>query len=142
VAMADDFVPMIGGCQCGTVRYQVTAPPVQTSVCHCTDCQKQSGSAFGMAVIVFEQDFRLVEGELHTFSGTADSGRRKFGAFCSSCGTRIYHQSALRPGRISVKAGTLDDTAGLKPDVHIWAASKQPWVAIPDGVERHDGNPT
>ena len=60
---------------------------------------------------------------------------QKTGVFCPRCGSRIYHLLELRPGKISLRAGTLDDTGGLTPSAHIWTASKQPWVTIPDGVK-------
>ena len=131
-----------GGCQCGELRYEVVGTPRKLVVCHCTDCQRQSGSAFGMTLLVNEADFRLTQGEVKTFVSTSATGRAKLGAFCPRCGTRIYHKPEWRPGTVSVKPGTLDDTSGLKPDMHIWISSKQPWVTIPDRVETHDTNPS
>ena len=131
-----------GGCQCGELRYEVVGTPRKLVVCHCTDCQRQSGSAFGMTLLVNEADFRLTQGEVKTFVSTSAAGRAKLGAFCPRCGTRIYHKPEWRPGTVSVKPGTLDDTSGLKPDMHIWISSKQPWVTIPDRVETHDTNPS
>ena len=129
-----------GGCQCGEVRYEVVGTPRKLIVCHCTDCQRQSGSAFGMTLLVNEADFRLTQGEVKTFASTSAAGRAKLGAFCPQCGTRIYHKPEWRRGTVSVKPGTLDDTSELKPDMHIWTRSKQPWVTIPDRVETHDTN--
>ena len=100
-----------GGCQCGGIRYEVTAAPRQVCVCHCTDCQRQSGSAFGMALVVGVDDFRLTRGELKTYASKSDAGRAKLGAFCPDCGTRIYHKPEWRKGMLSVRAGTLDDTS-------------------------------
>ena len=133
---------LTGGCQCGGIRYEVTGAPQQLVVCHCTDCQRQSGSAFGMTLVVKEEDFRLTKGELKTYLSESDAGRAKLGAFCPDCGTRIYHKPEWRKGRVSVKPGTLDDTSGLKPDIHLWTASKQPWVTIPEGVEAHEKYPS
>ena len=62
--------------------------------------------------------------------------------FCPGCGTRIYHKPEWRKGMLSVRAGTLDDTSMLKPDVHIWTSSRQPWITIPDDVEAHEKNPS
>ncbi len=131
-----------GGCQCGEVRYEVVGTPRKLIVCHCTDCQRQSGSAFGMTLVVNEADFRLTQGEVKTFASKSAAGRAKLGAFCPQCGTRIYHKPEWRPGTVSVKPGTLDDTSGLRPDMHIWISSKQPWVTIPDRVKTHDTNPS
>lgn len=132
---------LTGGCQCGTIRYEVTGAPKRTVVCHCTDCQRQSGAAFGMTLVVAEDDFRIVKGEAKTYASTADTGRDKLGGFCPDCGTRIYHKPEWRKGTYSVKPGTLDDTSGLKPDMHLWTSSKQPWITIPDGVEAYEKQP-
>ncbi len=131
-----------GGCQCGELRYEVVGTPRKLVVCHCTDCQRQSGSAFGMTLVVNEADFRLTKGEVKTFASKSAIGRAKLGAFCPQCGTRIYHKPEWRPGAVSVKPGTLDDTSGLRPDMHIWTRSRQPWVTIPDRVETHETNPS
>ncbi len=96
---------LTGGCQCGDVRYEVTGVPQHVVVCHCTDCQRQSGSAFGMTLVVKETDFRLIQGELNTWASTSDTGRAKLDAFCPGCGTRIYHKPEWRKGSVSVKPG-------------------------------------
>jgi len=127
-----------GGCQCGAVRYEITGEPRRLLVCHCRDCQRQSGSAFGMTLVVGASEFRILEGELKTFSVQSDAGREKLGAFCPSCGTRIYHKLEWRPDAVTIKPGTLDDTSWLEPKMHIWTRSKQPWVVIPEGVETHE----
>jgi hypothetical protein len=114
------------------VRYRVDGAPLGLVVCHCTECQRQSGSAFGMSLAVRSGSFRLLSGELKEFTVTCDSGRRKRCTFCPSCGTRIYHQVASEA--LSVKAGTLDDTSGLNPSVHYWTKRKQPWVSVPEGA--------
>ena len=140
--MAEGYEPVRGGCQCGGIRYEVTGVPQQLVVCHCADCQRQSGSAFGMTLVVKEEDFRLTHGEPKSFTSTSDAGRAKFGAFCPECGTRIYHKPEYRKGTVSVKPGTLDDTSMLKPGIHIWTGSKQPWITIPEDVEAHEKSPT
>jgi hypothetical protein len=117
-----------GGCQCGEVRYRIDAEPLRLAVCHCTDCQRQSGSAFGMSLLVASDSFRLLKGRLKTFSVVCDSGRTKHCAFCPDCGTRIYHQIVERV--VSVKPGTLDDTSWLAPAAHYWTGRKQPWFEI------------
>ena len=130
-----------GGCQCGAIRYEITGAPKRTVVCHCTDCQRQSGAAFGMTLVVAEDDFRIVQGAVKTYASTSEAGRDKLGAFCPDCGTRIYHKPEWRKGTYSVKPGTLDDTRGLTPDMHLWTSSKQPWVTIPDNVEAYEKQP-
>lgn len=119
-----------GGCQCGAVRYRLEGAVLALAVCHCMDCQRQSGSAFGMSLAIATRSFQLLTGELKTFVVTCDSGRRKTCAFCADCGTRIYHQSGQ--ARLSIKAGTFDDTSWLEPGTHYWTKRRQPWVLIPD----------
>lgn len=120
-----------GGCQCGRVRYRLEGEPRGLAACHCRDCQRQSGSAFGLSLAVPKESFRLTSGDVRTFTVPCDSGRLKECAFCPECGTRIYHAGVLG---VSVKAGTLDDTSQLRPEAHYWTARKQPWVQLPDGV--------
>ena len=131
-----------GGCQCGAIRYEVVGAPLRLVVCHCTDCQRQSSSAFGMTMVVNEDAFRLNKGALKTYASKSAAGRAKLGAFCPDCGTRIYHQTEWRKGKLSVKPGTLEDTSWLKPDMHLWTRNKQPWVIIPDGVEVFETQPS
>ena len=121
-----------GGCQCGYVRYRISGDPLGLTVCHCTECQRQSGSAFGMTLAVASDSFRLVSGELASFQVTCDSGRIKTCRFCPRCGTRITHQ--ISAPALGVKAGTLDDTSWLAPGTHYWTKRKQPWFALPAGT--------
>ena len=113
-----------GACQCRGIRYAIVAGSYRLNVCHCLDCQRQSGSAFGMSMIINPDAFRLESGGLKVFQVTADSGRTKTCAFCPDCGVRIYNATSAL---MAIKAGTLDDTSRLQPDAHYWIKSKQPW---------------
>ncbi len=126
-----------GGCQCGYVRYTVVDEPIRLNVCHCTDCQKQSGSAFGMSLVIKPESLLIESGELQEFQVKADSGREKTCGFCPKCGVRIVNRSSVL---CSIKAGTLDNTRDLKPDAHYWNASKQGWVSLPDEIPGYDSN--
>ncbi len=95
-----------------------------------------------MTMVVAEADFRLTQGEVNTFMLKSDAGRMKLGGFCPQCGSRIYNKTDWRPGMISVKAGTLDDTGSLQPQIHLWTSSKHGWVAIPEGVEAYETQPS
>jgi hypothetical protein len=130
-----------GGCQCGNVRYRIEADPVTLIVCHCSECQRQTGSAFGMSLIVPADALVMEGGEPKTFSRLADSGKSVVCAFCKDCGTRIYHAPEAFAATVNIKPGTLDDTSGLEPRAHVWTSSKQPWVPIPDGVRRFERQP-
>jgi hypothetical protein len=128
-----------GGCQCGRVRYRITAQPLMLAVCHCKECQRQSGSAFGMSLIV-PQEGVAIEGTLKMFERSSESGRPLKCFFCPECGTRIYHQPSFAPV-FNIRAGTLDDTSGLEPKMHAWTSSKQLWTPIPEGVPTHPKQP-
>ena len=122
-----------GGCQCGSIRYRITQSPRILYTCHCTDCQKQSSSAFGMSLIVDASAVEFVAGarRLKFWDTQRDDGKLKRCAFCPDCGTRLYHGSE-DDKRISIKAGSLDDTRSLKPIAHIWLRSAQSWISFDD----------
>jgi hypothetical protein len=131
----------IGSCQCGEVRYVVRGESVALVACHCTECQRQSGSAFGMSLIVPRKNFEISAGEPNSFCRVPDRGGEIECFFCPSCGVRIFHASTNMPQTFNVKAGTLDNTAGLTPAAHVFVARKQAWVSIPDGVPCFDTMP-
>ena len=120
-----------GGCQCGAVRYRVEGEPIAVVICHCTECQRQSGSAFGMSFAVRKSAFQLLRGNLKRFTRKADSSRSVACAFCPECGTRIYHELGSLEGTLSLKPGTLDDTSFLRPTTELWATRRQPWIRLP-----------
>ncbi len=131
-----------GGCQCGAIRYAIDGVPLTLAVCHCRDCQRQSGSAFGMSLVVRRDDFHLLAGEPRVFTRSADSGNEVACAFCPDCGVRLYHQPSKLTKTVNVKPGTLDDTSGLEPAMHVWARRKQAWSPIPAGIPQFPQNPS
>lgn len=132
-------LPLDGGCQCGKVRYLITAAPYVFYLCHCRECQRQTSSAFGESLRM-HRDALEVSGTLATHTRVSDRGTRREGHFCPSCGVRIFHGTAGLD-MVNVKAGTLDDTSWLRPAGHIWTASRQPFVAIPAGDLAYEGQP-
>jgi len=122
---------LTGVCQCGRVRYTLVGDAYRLNVCHCLDCQRQSGSAFGMSLVIKPESFQLDAGQLRTFVTTADSGRDKTCAFCGDCGVRIYNRTSAL---MSIKPGTLHDTSWLQPHAHYWTRSKQAWTPLPGDV--------
>ena len=133
-------LPQTGGCQCGALRYEITEAPQMVYACHCTDCQRLTSSAFSMAVVVAEGAFRLTRGEPRPLQRTADSGRVATRWVCPQCGSWI--SGVPTPGSvIRVRAGTLDDTSWLRPTVHFWTRSKQPWIALPEGCRSFETQP-
>ena len=133
-------LPLTGGCQCGDVRYRIKAVPYVFYLCHCTECQRQTSSAFGESLRVRSEHLE-VEGNLKTFRRMAESGAAREGHFCPACGVRIVHGTAGSE-MVNIKAGTLDDASWLVPAGHIWTRSKQRFIAI--GVEElsYDQQPT
>lgn len=129
-----------GGCQCGAVRYAITGPRPPVYVCHCRECQKQSASGFGMSLPVRVADLALT-GALESWERATDLGTRTRCHFCAACGSRVYHQSVGVTDRVTVKAGSLDDTGGLQPSAHIWVSRKQPWVVLDPQVPQHPTQP-
>ena len=92
-------------------------------------------------MIVEREQFALEQGEPRSFSRAGESGLSVEGAFCGDCGTRIYHRLERMPTTLNVKAGTLDDTSGLRPAVHVRVSRKQSWLELPEDVPRFDRNP-
>lgn len=122
----------VGGCQCGNIEYQLHGEPRMLYACHCTDCQKQSASAFGMSLIVDPGQIEFLRGEdqLKYWDTRGEDATLKRCAFCPNCGSRIFHGKEDPDEPISIKAGSLDDTDWLQPIAHIWLRSAQPWISI------------
>ena len=130
-----------GQCQCGRLKYRVTGIPVTLFVCHCTDCQRQSSSAFGMALWIRDPEVSLSGGELKEWIRKLPSGKEMACRFCPECGTRIFHQVLGQSQFMSIKPGTLKDTGHLKPAGHIWTSRKQSWLSISDASLQYEKNP-
>ena len=125
-----------GGCLCNSFRYQFKTEPQTVYICHCTECQKTSSSAFGMSVRVNSDDFKTTRGTGKLIKTTADSGRTKKVLFCPECGTTISGKPTSG-SFIVVKAGTLDNPNWFRPIAHIWTKSAQSWFAFSDGLPKY-----
>jgi hypothetical protein len=118
-----------GHCLCGGVTYSVDAEPVVQAVCHCTDCQRQTGTAFSVVVGVPRAALTLEGSTLSSFTTTGeDHGTATERHFCSACGSPIVSFARAVPDMAFIKAGTLDDASWLAPAVEVWSRSAQPWV--------------
>lgn len=122
-----------GACNCGSVTYEVLSAPILTYVCHCGNCQKRSGSAFGMGMVLPAADL-IVNGELSCWERVSDAGNKNPRYSCAICGNVIYGLGAYTPGLAKLMPGTLLNTKNIRPDVHIWTSSAQDWVKIPTEV--------
>jgi hypothetical protein len=147
-------LPLTGGCPCGAVRYELGAYPLVLYACHCTDCQRQSGSAFAMSMSVATEAFSLTRGEVKGWRRPSPSGIETVSWFCADCAGRIYGSRAGgsraggsraggsragRPEAVNVRAGTLDDTSWLIPAGHIFMRSAQRWDR-PSGADCFDAS--
>lgn len=125
----------LGGCVCGSVRYQVTGSPTVGTVCHCKFYQKRLASAFAVLASFKEEAVQFLQGDLREFEHRSDeSGRWLRMNFCAKCGTTVSHTAELRPDIRAIAAGTFDDPSWFHIDRHIWVQSKLDWVNIPDGI--------
>jgi hypothetical protein len=126
---------IVGGCLCGQVRYKANAEPVFTGICHCKDCQKETGTAFGL-VIAVPQAAVSIEGAPKTYARKGDSGKENVRRLCPNCGSTILSEPAALPGVSIIRAGTLDDPSWLQPTMEIYCDSAQPWVQLGGGMKR------
>ena len=125
----DEGVGRPGGCQCGAVRYTLRNAQREMWACHCKECQKQSGSAFGLSLPTPRADLEIT-GDLATYRRPTESGSFTTGYFCPKCGSRILHVSDRSPDNCVLKAGTLDDTSDLVVGRHIFTERAHPWLNI------------
>lgn len=119
-----------GGCHCGKITFEAEADPEDARICHCTDCQHLSGSAFRTVIPTVEDGFTLLTGEPRIYVKIAESGRRRAQAFCADCGTHIYATSVEDGPKVyGIRVGTLRLRDEIVPRLQIWSRSAQPWLA-------------
>lgn len=124
-----------GGCLCGKVRYAADAEPIFVGVCHCTNCQKGSGSAFN-AVVAVPKPVLTMTGTVSTFEGRGDTGNAVYKSFCPECGSPIAEEAAIMADVVMIPIGTLDDPSTVKPAMQIYCDSAQPWALLEGGIQR------
>jgi len=128
-----------GGCHCGALRYEADIDPDNIAICHCTDCQLLSGTAFRTAVRVPTAKFSLVKGTPKTYTKTGASGRPRLMAFCENCGTQIYGTGVDDDAKqISLRVGTCDQRVELAPVRQIWRRSAVHWLDDMGISESHE----
>lgn len=134
-------LPLVGGCQCRTVRYEVTMKPLTVYACHCTECQKQSAGAFSLSMVVPREAVAVTAGEPKEWLRRQESGRQISCIFCGRCGARLFHNPVGNQQITIIKPGTLDDTSWLYPVGHIWTRSAQRWFEIPKDTINYENQP-
>lgn len=127
-----------GGCLCGAVHYELSQPPLATALCHCTHCQRQSGSVMSMVCMVPEAAFTST-GEMRLYLDQGDSGGKVERHFCGCCGSPIFSRVAANPGVIFVKAGTLDGWQDFKPSVEVYRSRTASWLPAVEGTRIFEG---
>jgi hypothetical protein len=132
--------PVSGGCTCGRLRYQLTAPPRSVYACHCRDCQRETSGPYAIGILAWRKDFVLEDGagDVLTFHKVAESGRIVVQHFCANCLTRVWHDPAGDPSIVIIRAGTLDDPGWVEPVVQIWTSSKLPFVSLDERLPAYE----
>jgi len=120
-----------GSCRCGKVQYSTTADPVFTGVCHCTSCQKSTGSAYA-TVLAVPTAALTVTGTTTQFDDSGDSGKPTHRTFCPICGSTVTQSADVMQGITMIPVGTLANPGALSPVMQIFCDSALPWAKIPD----------
>jgi hypothetical protein len=126
----ENHVKIDGACHCGHITYEAEIDPANVLICHCTDCQTLSGSAFRTVVFTEKGTFRLLSGAPKTYFKIGESGARRAQCFCPECGTPIYATADEENPQVhGLRVGTIRQRAELDPRRQVYARSCQPWVA-------------
>ncbi len=129
-------LPLTGGCGCGAVRFEVSAPLAAAAYCHCLRCQHRTGTAVQASALVEQGSFRVVAGEEHLRSWAPEGGFEKF--FCGECGSALYGRHPDDHELITVRLGAFDGDPGIRPGARQFVAYAAPWEPIPDdGLPRY-----
>jgi hypothetical protein len=132
--MTQDPNSFEGGCACRAVRYRMTLRPMVVHGCHCTWCQRETGSAFAVNAVI-ESDRVTVQGEVEVIVTPSASGQGQRIARCAKCKVALWSNYAGAGASMRfVRVGTLDDPSRFPPDIHIFTSTRQPWVVLPPGV--------
>ena len=128
-------LPLTGGCLCGAVRFEVIEPLVSSGYCHCTRCQRRTGTAASPNARIAPGSLRVLSGEEHIRAYEPDEGFAK--VFCDACGSSLWSRSQEDPEIFSIRLGAFDDDPGIRPTYRQFVAYAASWEPIPDdGLER------
>lgn len=131
-----------GHCLCGQVTYEAEGEPAMQAFCHCTDCQRSTGSVGSILVGVPKPAFKVSGDTLSSFETVGeDRGTPARRSFCSNCGSPVMTTLPEMPDLVFIKAGTLDDTSWLSPQIEVWGSSAQPWMQPAEGATRVERGP-
>jgi hypothetical protein len=129
-------LPLTGGCGCGAVRYEIDAPLLGANYCHCTRCQRRTGTAASASGRTAPGSFRIVAGEEHLRAWAPEGGFEKL--FCELCGSAMFSRSGPDADQFGVRLGTFDRDPGVRPAWRTYTAYAASWEPIPDdGLPRY-----
>jgi hypothetical protein len=129
-------LPLTGGCLCGAVRFEIDQPLVEASWCHCTRCQRRTGTPASAQARIVPGSLRVLQGEEAVRAYQPPGGWPK--AYCGECGSALWSQSPDDPGLRSVRLGAFDGDPGIRPSYRQFVAYASPWEPIPDdGLPRY-----
>jgi len=124
-----------GGCACSFLRYRMTSDPMFVHCCHCRWCQRETGASFALNAMIEADRVQLLHGQVEIVDTPSNSGKGQKIARCPNCRVAVWsHYAGAGDLVCFVRVGTLDDPDRFPPDVHIFTASKQPWVILPPGT--------
>jgi hypothetical protein len=126
--LEETVMKIVGACHCGNITYSAEIDPENVGICHCTDCQTLSGSAFRTSVRANKEAFHLEGGQPKIYVKTAESGAKRAQAFCPECGTSIYSAAVSDPQVFNIRVGTARQRAELRPKSQGWCRSARDWV--------------
>jgi hypothetical protein len=128
---------MEGGCTCRTIRYRLTGTPLIVHACHCTWCQRETGSAHALNALYEADRVEHTAGEPELILTPSASGRGQTIARCPVCKNAVWSNYPQAGAAVRfVRVGTMDNPAACPPDIHIFTASKLPWVVLPEGARQ------
>lgn len=128
--------PVEGGCACRFVRYRMTAKPLFVHCCHCTWCQRETGTAFALNAMIEADRVELLQGEVEVVNTPSLSGKGQKIARCPMCRVALWSNYAGAGDAVRfVRVGTLDEAGRFPPDIHIFTSTKLPWVVLPQGAQ-------
>lgn len=120
-----------GSCLCGKISYECEAEPKVQVACHCTDCQKQTGSSYSTIIGVPAESLKI-NGETRVFTHKGSSGGLVRRNFCGDCGSPVFTEPDQSPGMLWIKTGTLDNPQAFQPQMHVWCQSRNDWLELGD----------
>jgi hypothetical protein len=124
-----------GGCACRHIRFRLATKPMFVNCCHCSWCQRETGTAFALNAMIESDRVQLLHGEVERVDTPSNSGKGQLIVRCPRCHVAVWsHYAGAGPTLSFVRVGTLDQPALLPPDVHIFTTTKQPWVVLPPGT--------